>query len=78
MEEPVPADPPRIFWKSRRSGACCSQSIPVPATCIQNLTDFKCLFFLPPQESSSHHVSSSISLFLEDGQFQLSFLQISL
>lgn len=34
MEDPAPADPPRIFWKSRRSGAC------YPNSYLQNLADF--------------------------------------
>lgn len=66
MEEPIPADPPRIFWKSRRSGACCLNS----SSCLQNLAEFKCYFFYP-RESSSRD-SSALVYFSVLGRWPIS------
>ena len=54
MEDPAPADPPRIFWKSRRSGAC------YPGSYLKILLISSAFL---PKESSSRDSSILICFF---------------
>jgi len=68
MEDPAPADPPRIFWKSRRSGACCPE-LPIPTYKILLIS----IFFYPKHRLLVTHPSLSVFSLLEVESWLISF-----